>query len=259
MTAFVLVSGGYTGGWIWREVATLLREQGHTAHPVTLTGMGDRRHLAGADTDLDTHIEDIVQVLDHEDVSEAVMVGHCYGLHPALGAADRRAERVASVVHLDGGMPSDGDAGVDVMPEALRDRLLRRAAELGGGRMAPPPPLDDKELWGDLTGVSPADRERMKRLAAPQPMGTLTQPLRLAGAATELPGTGVFCTANGLSIALVEALVAAGDPRSARLTDPKVGYFDLDTGHYPMLSQPGELTEVLIRAAAGEGRRLKRP
>ncbi|WP_274917438.1 alpha/beta fold hydrolase [Streptomyces sp. WZ-12] len=257
MTAFVLVSGGYTGGWIWREVAALLRERGHSAHPVTLTGMGDRRHLAGPDTDLETHIEDVVQVLDHEDVHEAVLVGHCYGLHPLLGAADRRVGRVGSMVYLDGGLPSDGDAGVDVMPDpAVRDRWLRRAAELGGGHLAPPPPLDDEELWGSLAGVSAADRERLARLAAPQPLATMTRPLRLTGGALDLPGTGIFCTANGTGIALVKALVAAGDPRSARLTDPKVGYFDLDTGHYPMLSRPGELTEVLVRAAAGEGRRL---
>ncbi|MFK0290280.1 hypothetical protein ACIQU6_07325 [Streptomyces sp. NPDC090442] len=84
----------------------------------------------------------------------------------------------------------------------------------------------------------------------------MTRPLRLTGGALELPGTGIFCTADGAGIAVLEALVAAGDPRSARLTDPEVGYFDLDTGHYPMLSRPGELTEVLVRAAAGEGRRL---
>ncbi|MYT33959.1 MULTISPECIES: alpha/beta fold hydrolase [unclassified Streptomyces] len=257
MTAFVLVSGGYTGGWIWREMAALLRERGHTALPVTLTGMGDRRHLAGPDTDLETHIEDIVQVLDHEDVREGVLVGHCYGLLPLLGAADRRPDRAAALVYLDTGLPGDGDAGVDVMPDpAVRDRLLRRAAEVGGGRFLPPPPLDDEELWGSLTGVSPADRERLARLAAPQPLATLTRPLRLTGAAAELPGTGVFCTANGASIAAVEALVATGDPRFAVLTEPRVGFFDLDTGHYPMLSRPGELTEVLLRAAAGEGRRL---
>ncbi|MFJ9613513.1 alpha/beta hydrolase [Streptomyces noursei] len=257
MTAFVLVSGGYTGGWIWREVAALLRERGHTPLPVTLTGMGDRRHLAGPDTDLETHIEDIVQVLDHEDVRDAVLVGHCYGLLPVLGAADRRVDRVGSLVYLDTGMPQDGDAGVDVMPDpAVRDRLLGRATQCGGGRFLPPPPLEDEAVWGDLTGVAPADRVRMERLAAPQPLGTLTRPLRLTGAAAALPSTGVFCTANGPGIAVLEALLATGDPRYAVLAEPRVGYFELETGHYPMLSRPGELTDVLIRAAAGEGRRL---
>ncbi|WP_157850230.1 alpha/beta fold hydrolase [Streptomyces rimosus] len=93
MTTFVLVSGGYTGGWIWREVADHLRAMGHRAEPVTLTGMGDRRHLSGPGTDLNTHIEDVAQVLDHvgageeDEAGETVLVAHCYGAYPALGAA----------------------------------------------------------------------------------------------------------------------------------------------------------------------------
>ncbi|MGD3105992.1 alpha/beta hydrolase [Streptomyces sp. YGL11-2] len=257
MTAFVLVSGGYTGGWIWREVAARLRERGHDAHPVTLTGMGDRRHLAGRETDLETHVEDVVQVLAHEQPRDAVVVGHCYGLLPALGAADRRPDLVGRVVYLDTGMPADGDTGFDVMPDpVVRDRLLRRAEELGAGWRLPPPPLADEQLWGSLAGVTPAARERLERLAAPQPLATLTRPLRLTGAAAEMPATGVFCTAHGTSIATLEALVATGDPRYAILTEPRVGFFDLDTGHYPMLSRPGELADVLMRAAADEGRRL---
>ncbi|MFI9051895.1 alpha/beta fold hydrolase [Streptomyces sp. NPDC053427] len=258
MTAFVLVSGGYTGGWIWRDVAARLRERGHQAHPVTLTGMGDRRHLTGPGTDLETHIEDVVQLLDHEEPADTVVVGHCYGLHPALGAVDRRPDRIRRLVHLDAGMPGDGDAAVDVMPDpAVRDRLLRRARELGGGRIVPPPPLDDEELWGSLALLPESARRRLERLAAPQPLGTLTQPLRLTGEAARIPATGIFCTANGASIAVVESLVASGDPRFHKLTDPQVGFFDLDTGHYPMLSHPDELTTLLIRAAAGEGHRLR--
>ncbi|MEI5007740.1 alpha/beta hydrolase [Streptomyces sp. PmtA] len=95
MTEFVLVSGGHTGGWIWREVAAGLRGAGAGAHPATLTGLGDRRHLAGPGTDMDTHVEDLVQLIDHVDAPEAVLVGHCYGIYPVLGAAGRRPDRVA--------------------------------------------------------------------------------------------------------------------------------------------------------------------
>ncbi|MFJ9413402.1 alpha/beta fold hydrolase [Streptomyces sp. NPDC101227] len=260
MTAFVLVSGGYTGGWIWRDVAARLHERGHQAHPVTLTGMGDRRHLAGPGTDLETHIEDVVQLLDHEELRDTVVVGHCYGLHPALGAVDRRADRIRRLVYLDAGMPGDGDAAVDVMPDpAVRERLLRRAEDRGNGYVLPPPPLEDEQLWGSLALLPDAARRRLEKLAAPQPLGVLTQPLHLTGKAAQVPATGIFCTANGASIAVVESLVASGDPRFRALADPRVGFFDLDTGHYPMLSHPDELTDLLIRAAAGEGRRLGGP
>jgi pimeloyl-ACP methyl ester carboxylesterase/dienelactone hydrolase len=263
MTAFVLVSGTYTGGWIWREVAARLRESGAEAYPVTLTGMGDRRHLAGPETDLETHIQDLVQLIDHVDAPEVVMVGHCYGIHPVLGAADRRPERVARIVHLDAGMPQDGDPALKLVPDqAVRERLLHRAGQAGQAGRAeddwriPPPPLDAWQRWGSIAGI-PADAlARLARLAAPQPAGTLTQPLRLSGAVSELPTTGVLCTANGSSIAMVEALVGFGDPRLQALTDPRVSFFELDTGHWPMLSTPDELAEVLLRAAAGEGHRI---
>lgn len=107
-----------------------------------------------------------------------------------------------------------------------------------------------------VAGV-PADAlARLVRLAAPQPLGTLTQPLRLSGAAAELPTSGVFCTGTQMSIAMVESLVRSGDPRFRVLTEPYVTFFELDTGHWPMLSAPDELAGVLLQAAAGEGQRV---
>ncbi|MDH6111613.1 pimeloyl-ACP methyl ester carboxylesterase [Kitasatospora sp. MAP12-15] len=254
MTAFVLVSGSYTGGWIWREVAARLRESGAEVHAVTLTGMGDRRHLAGPDTELETHIEDLVQVIDHLEAPEVVIVGHDYGIHPVLGAADRRPDRVARIVYLDSGLPLDGESVLDLLPDpAVRERLVQRAEF--GWRIAPPS-LDEWPLWGSTAGV-PADAlARLVRLATPQPLGTLTQPLRLSGALARIPTSGILCTANGSSIAMVKIVVRMGDPRYKALTDPRVGFFELETGHWPMLSAPDELAEVLIRAAAGEGQRV---
>lgn len=97
---------------------------------------------------------------------------------------------------------------------------------------------------------------RLTEQAVPQPLPTLTQPLRLSGAVAELPTTGVLCTANGSSIAVVEAMVGLGDPAFRRLADPGVTFFELDTGHWPMLSAPRELVDVLFRAVAGKGHRV---
>ncbi|GGR31801.1 alpha/beta fold hydrolase [Streptomyces netropsis] len=260
MTAFILVSGAYTGGWVWREVAARLRESGAEVHPVTLTGMGDRRHPAGPETDLETHIQDLVRLIDHVDAPEVVIVGHCYGIHPVLGAADRRPERIARIVYLDAGMPRDGDPALELVPDrAVRDRLLHRAEQTEDDGLIAPPSLDEWQRWGSTAGI-PADAlERLVRRAAPQPLGTLTQPLRLSEAVSGLPMTGVLCTDNGSGIAMVESLVGLGDPRFQALIDPQVSFFELDTGHWPMLSTPDELAEVLLRAAAGEGHRLAAP
>ncbi|MFJ8588262.1 alpha/beta hydrolase [Streptomyces sp. NPDC093595] len=266
MTAFVLVSEMFTGGWIWREAAARLREAGAEAHPVTLTGMGDRRHLAGPGTDLETHIQDVTRLLDRLDAPEVVLVGHGYGIHPVLGAAGRRPGRIARIVHLDAGMPRDGDPALALVPDGeVKEQLLRQAeqgdreARPGGGEgdwLLPPPSQDRWDRWGSLAGVSADALTRLTRLAAPQPTGTLTQPLRLADGASGLPVTGILCTANGTSIAMVQTVVGLGDPALQALTDPRVTFFELATGHWPMLSAPDELAAALLRAAAGEGHRL---
>lgn len=256
MTAFVLVAGCFTGDWIWQEVAERLRESGAEVHPVTLTGMGDRRDEAVPGTDLETHIEDVVRVIDGvdaQDAPEVVIVGHDYGIHPVLGAADRRPERITRVVHLDTGMPRDGDTAGQLVP----DEEIRR--QLSDGRTPwriPAPSSEQWQRWGSTDGLTDEALARLTRHAAPQPTGTLTRPLRLSGAVTALPATGVLCTGNGLNIALIEDLVAGGLPQFQHLAKPETSFFELATGHWPMLSRPEELAEVLLRAAGGEGHRI---
>ncbi|TQF07070.1 alpha/beta fold hydrolase [Kitasatospora acidiphila] len=257
MIAFVLVSEAHTGGWIWRETADRLRAAGFGAHPVTLTGLGHRRHLAGPDTDLATHVEDVVQLIDHLPEEQVVLVGHGYGIHPAVGAADRRRERIARVVYLDVGLPRDGAPALALVPDhTLHDRL-RQDPQAGP---IPAPALDQWSRWGSTAGVPLPALERLTRLAAPQPVRTLTQPLRIGAPDRPIPATtGVLCSANGSTIAMLETRLGFGDPQLRALVDPRVTFFELDTGHWPMLSCPEELADTLRRAAAGEGHRLTLP
>ncbi|CAL9409356.1 hypothetical protein SUDANB106_01635 [Streptomyces sp. enrichment culture] len=262
MTAFVLVPGAHTGGWVWEEVAARLRESGAGAYPVTLTGMGGPGDPAGPGTDLETHIGDLVRLIDGLDAPRVVLVGHCYGIHPALGAAGRRPERIARIVHLDTGVPRDGEPALALVPDGTVRERLPRAAGRGGGHgdgLLPPPSPDGWRRWGSTAGVPGEALERLARLAAPQPADTLTRPLRLTEAVSKMPATGVLCTANEPGIAAIEAMVGLGDPRFRALADPRVDFFELATGHWPMLSAPGELAGVLLRAAAGEGHRIPPP
>ncbi|MEX1167556.1 MAG: alpha/beta fold hydrolase, partial [Hydrogenophaga sp.] len=75
---FVLVHGAWHGAWCWSRVLPLLREAGHTAHAVTLTGVGERAHLLSAAVDIDTHIQDVVGLIDAEELSDVILVGHSY-------------------------------------------------------------------------------------------------------------------------------------------------------------------------------------
>ncbi|MFF3640560.1 alpha/beta fold hydrolase [Streptomyces sp. NPDC002564] len=265
MTAFVLVSGGYTGGWLWREVAAGLRAAGAEVHPATLTGLGDRRHLAGPGVDLDTHIEDLVQLIDHVDAPEVVLVGYCYGIYPSAGAAGRRPGRVSRLVYLDSPMPQDGYSMIDQIREQMpdgpaRDRALRQQERAEDGWRIPAPTRAEWRAHGNLAGVPDEALDRLARLASPAPAGPYAQRLRLSAAVAALPMTGVFCTTGGtMDIAALEALVASGLPLVQHLVDERATFFELATGHWPMLSTPDELTDVLLRAAAGGGHRLAGP
>src|SRR5262245_56881843 len=103
MTTFVLVPGFWLGAWVWDAVARELRSAGHEVHPVTLTGLGDRVHLATPEVDLETHATDIINVIEYAGLDEVVLVGHSGGGMPVSLVADRMPERLARVVYLDSG------------------------------------------------------------------------------------------------------------------------------------------------------------
>ncbi|MDF0376425.1 alpha/beta hydrolase [Streptomyces sp. KA12] len=262
MTVFILVSGVFTGPHVWDDTASRLTAAGAEVRAVALSGLGGGPPADGGDIDLETHIADVLRVVDRTvgpDGREVVLVGHDYGIHPVLGAADRRAGSVARVVYLDSGLPQDGvPALAAVADQGLREEVLRLAGggAHGAGAALPPPARDAWHLWGSTAGIPDAALDRLTALASPQPLGTLLRPLELTGAAASVPMAGVLCTGGGASIAMVQARVDFGEPALQALTDPRVAFFELPTGHWPMLSDPDALAVTLLRAAAGEGHRL---
>ena len=96
MATFLLVHGGWAGGWHWREVASLLRAAGHEVFTPTLTGLGERVHLASPDVGLDTHIQDILMVLEYEELRDVILVGYSYSGMVITGVAERAADRLGA-------------------------------------------------------------------------------------------------------------------------------------------------------------------
>lgn len=136
MTAFILVAGAHTGGWVWREVAAGLRDAGARAYEVTLSGMDGGGGAAGPGVDLETHIEELVRLIDRVEEQDVVLVGHCYGIHPVRGAADRRSERISRIVNVDVGIPEDGDPALRLVPDQTnRERVLNLAQEDSAGTL----------------------------------------------------------------------------------------------------------------------------
>src|SRR5262245_38762532 len=120
MVAFVLVHGAWHGGWCWKKVAPLLRQAGHEVYTPTLTGLGERSHLVHPEVRLETHIRDVLQVLEFEDLRDVVLVGWSYGGMMVPGVADRAAERLRHLVYLDADVPGDGQCSLDLEPPETR-------------------------------------------------------------------------------------------------------------------------------------------
>jgi pimeloyl-ACP methyl ester carboxylesterase len=105
---FVLVHGATAGGWEWKSTGKHLLADGHTVYRATLTGLGERMHLNSTNVDLQTHINDVVNLILFEDLHDIVLTGHSYGGMVITGVMDRVPERIKHVVFLDAAVPDDG-------------------------------------------------------------------------------------------------------------------------------------------------------
>ena len=137
MATFLVVHGAWAGGWFWKKMRPLLRKQGHELVTPTCTGIGERSHLAQPDVGLETHITDILNVLEFEDLTDVILVGHSYGGMVATGVADRAPDRISQVVYLDAFVPQDGESLLALLPEAARIGMLSAVRLEGSGWRVP--------------------------------------------------------------------------------------------------------------------------
>src|ERR1700675_3292707 len=116
MTSFVLVHGAWHGSWCWKRVRRSLQEKGHEVFTPTLTGVADRSHLLSREVNLETHITDVVNLIQWEELSDVVLCGHSYGGLVISGVADRIPDRIGALVYLDAFVLEDGQSLHDVLP-----------------------------------------------------------------------------------------------------------------------------------------------
>jgi pimeloyl-ACP methyl ester carboxylesterase len=240
---FVLVHGGWHGGWCWRHVAPLLRVAGHAVYAPTLTGLGERAHLLDPAVDLDTHVRDVVEFLEGENLREVILVGHSYGGMVIAGAADLTAARLAHLVFLDAFVPEAGQSLFDLLRPERRDLYRQGAREHGEGWRVPPPPPQALGITDE------AEAQRLAAMLTPQPLRTFEQPVRLTDtAAAVLSRSYVHCTTGPLAPSFAPF---ANRTRAA----PGWSYHELATGHDAMLTTPGELARVLLGLRQGHNLR----
>ena len=244
MTTYVLVGGAWLGGWCWQRVARLLRDNGHDAYPVTLTGLGERVHLASLEVDLDTHITDVVNLIEYEDLHDVVLLGHSYAGLVVTGAADHIPERISQLVYLDTGPLPDGAVLIETFPPEVRERIEEQVEDLGEGWKWPMPSWEELASFSSLEGVDEEHLSLLRSRSTPQPFGTYTQPLRLTNPAREaLPKLGIVCS---FSLVQVQEMIAGGHPLFRELSGPNWRFVELPTGHWPMFSRPGDLAGLLL-------------
>jgi pimeloyl-ACP methyl ester carboxylesterase len=236
VSTIVLVHGAWGGAWIWRRVIGPLRAAGHEVHAVTLTGDGERAHLRRPDIDLGTHVDDVLGLIDAEELTDIVLVGHSYGGMVVTGVADALLARgpghLRQLVYVDAMVPVPGEGwGSGHPPDIVSARLaLARAHD-----NALPPP-DPREM-----GVEGPDREWLLRRQVPHPFGMYRVPLQFDGERwARVPRTFIDC--NRPAYVTIDAM------RTRVRQQPGWRIVELPTGHFPMVTLPGPLIDALQAA-----------
>ena len=232
MARFVVAHGAWSAGWVWKKMHPLMSVLGHELLAPTLTGLGDRVHLAGPDVTLSTHIEDVLQFLVHEDLKDVHLIGHSYGGIVATGVADRAAERLKQIVYLDAFVPKDGQNMLELATPESRKRWLEGAEKLGDGWRVPSNPLPPDTSPEDVAWITPRRH--------PQPIKAMTEMLRLKNGETALPRAYIYCMRAGPGDMF-------GPFAHAAKADPKWRYEEMDASHSPHVTAPGALAAVLDR------------
>lgn len=230
MACFVLVHGLGLGGWCWVRVARRLRALGHTVFTPTLTGVGERSHLASRDTTLSTHIEDVTGVLRWEDLRDVILVGHSYGGAVVTGVADREAARIARLVYLDAFILEHAQSVMSLQPPERVAHYERLVAEQGEGWCLPHNPA---AFYGVTDG---RDQAWLDRLSRPHPFACLTEPVSLAG---------VYLGPRSYVWARDFPQGPFGQFADRVRGDPTWDYAELTGGHMLMVTNPDAVTDGL--------------
>ncbi|MGW7517486.1 alpha/beta fold hydrolase [Streptomyces sp. NPDC054796] len=236
MATYVLVHGAGHGGWSYQKVARLLEAAGHTVYSPTLTGLGERSHLVSPGVDLDTHITEVANLLFYEDLRDVVLVGHSYGGTVIRGAADRVSDRVGKLVFLDA---PDGRSQTEAFPHLLKERENSRVVE--GVELVLFPSEDLVRFFGV---TDPEDIAWMLPRLTPQPWKTLEQPLVLNnGPAVETIPQYRIVSATSLGLGIHDEELMAKARAEGR-------FWEIDSGHDLMISEPGAVSGLLTEIAS---------
>lgn len=234
---FVLIHGASHGGWCYDRVADILRSQGHRVFAPTLAGLAERASMDARRINLTTHINEVVDLFERENLGDVVLCGHSYGGMVIAGVADRIPDRIENLVFLDAVVPENGKSmndyvfpGWRILPILISVWLFGR-----GYKLTPPPPA-----W--FFKVNKADRAMVNRRLTGHPFKTLTEKIRIGSNADRIPNhTYIYATRWG------NPQIAEQYERAKRREGWKV--FEVESGHDIMIDAPAELARILVSAS----------
>jgi pimeloyl-ACP methyl ester carboxylesterase len=239
MANFVLVHGAWHGAWCWQRVTAKLLRGGHRAHAVTLTGVGERAHLRTPAIDLETHIADVTNLIEAEELDEVVLAVHSYAGMIGTAVADRMGSRLKHLLYVDAVVPEPGESSASRHSPETRESRLAACAASADFSYPPPDP--------SAYGLSGDDHAWVKRRQVPHPGRCYIEPLSFDPArVARVPRTFVDCTSPPLPTI---------EPSRRRVRDPAFwgapwNVVELATGHDPMVSTPDDLAQVLLSCAS---------
>ena len=222
---FVLVHGAWHGAWCWQRLLPLLGARGYQAHGPTLAGVGERINELSAAIVLDTHIGDVVALLEARDLWNVILVGHSYAGAVITGVADRVPQRLKALVFLDAVIVGHGGCMRLPGPEPQRPVAI------------PPPPAASFGI------PDPGDCAWVQRNLTPHPARSFESPLVLGNPI----GNGLDCA----YIACTRPVTMSHGPFQQIARSLGGRLFELATGHDAMVTAPGELAELLEHIAQG--------
>ncbi|MEO8307060.1 MAG: alpha/beta fold hydrolase [Pseudomonadota bacterium] len=235
MATFVLVHGAWHGSWCWQRVRAALQRQGHEVFTPTLSGCGERVHLLDPKIKLETHIQDVVNLIRWEELDSVVLCGHSYAGCVVSSVADRIPEQISHLVYLDAFVPESGQCLHDRLPEEQRSMQLDLCRQVGEGWKVPPIPAE-------VFNVNKADRAWVDRQCTMQSLATFQQPVLRSGKPYAAQRT-TYVMATGWE----------GSPFAQFYQQAQAagwGSITLDGGHDLMLDKPAEVVQILLAAAA---------
>jgi len=244
MATFVLVHGGGHGGWCYKLVTERLRKAGHTVYAPSLPGMAEHVHELHPGIDLDTHVDDIANLLFYEDLRDAILVGHSYGGMVITRAADRAPDRVGHPVYLDAAYPFDGESLHEHAYDSIEPQRQGIYVENGVELVMKPLPV-----YAGFFGIhDPELAEWANARFTPQPWATFSQKLVLRNEAAmrAIPESHLVCTST-----LATRGQVPGRTLDLLKERSQGRFWDVDTGHDLMITEPDWVTEKLLLIAEG--------